>query len=42
MPSWGFWTVISSSWNKAVGSTPKISLKTATLAGRLSCWGVML
>jgi hypothetical protein len=26
MSSWGFLIVISSSWNKAVGSTPEISL----------------
>lgn len=42
MSSWGFLTVISSSWNKAVGSTPEISLNTVTLAGELSCWNMML
>lgn len=34
MSSWGFLTVISSSWNKDVGSAPEISLNTFTFSGK--------
>lgn len=42
MSSRGFFTVASSSWNKAVRSTPEMSLNTVTLADKLSCWDTML
>lgn len=37
MSSWGFLSVISTSWNKAVGSSPDISLKTFTFSDKFSC-----